>query len=159
MHQCAFLQLEVNIAPWHVSLKSTYLSILSSHLWTTCFHFLKANHIAFEIPWIFGEWNKNPYKPQGWLPSEPPNYFDKTKTTKLVQWANHKWNHIFFHLCNHTMLNFCNVKHIATITITHWYELHSQFFNIQTFKCGHHIDHQMKNIFGNPLHTSIFHTY
>jgi hypothetical protein len=57
--------------------------------------------------------------------------FDKTKTTKLVQWANHKWNHILFHLCNHTKLNSCNVKHITTIIVAHWYEIHSQLFTLE----------------------------
>jgi hypothetical protein len=37
------------------------------------------------------------------------------------------------------------LKHVVAIT-THWYEHCSQLFNIQTPKCDHHIDHQMKNI-------------
>ncbi len=116
MHQHAFIQLEFNIAPWHVSLESTYISILSSHLWTTCFIFLKAHHIAFEIPQIFWWMKTKPIQTTRMASKWTTKFnFDKTKTAKLVWWANHEWNHIFLHLCSHTKLNSCNVKHIATI--------------------------------------------
>jgi hypothetical protein len=84
--------------------------------------------------------------------------FDKTNTTKLIQWTKQsiliKNGTTFFFICVNTpTLN--TVKHIIAIT-THWNELGFQLFNIQTPKCDHGSEHRMKNVFSCPLHTHLF---